>query len=334
MAGRQPKTVEQLVGNIEEALKDNNAGLISAEDVRENMADVAYSIPYIVASGQWNIIDRQFTSDIDMITVLSSDGITKKGGVLTVGSGIRFNNSEADPGKLQTVPYEGPGRIDHGTLLAASLTDDDHPIYINVNGVRNMEANFGLGGNWINSEGIAVAENHGVKFEHVSSDEEVMHIGSDTHVKFDADQSLMTTARSTAQAWLNFSSVSGLVGESDTVTVHSSYNISRIERLRNSAGDLENGKFRIFFKPNLFENRTDYTAIGISTGRDGFSEGSDFDRITVGIVDRDAESLTFFTQTEDGDYTDAYFNDLIVFGNPSGVSTVTENVTTAWQVVS
>lgn len=320
-----------LLYNIKNDLADNNAGLISAKDVRENMFNLAQSMLYIVASGDWDVVHKQFTSNVHLRTVTDEDGLNKSGGILIVESGIRFLN-ETDGGvTLQHHPYPGPEGIDHGDLLASSLDDDDHPIYINVNGVRKMDGNLGLQDNWINADGNDVASGHGLKFEHVSATEEIIHVGDDSYLKFDTDGSELQTGRSTAQAWLNFSSVSGVNGESDTVTVHSSYNISRIERLRNSNNDLEQGKFRIFFKPGLFNARTDYTAIGLSTGRDGFSEGSDFDRITVGIVDRDAESLTFFTQSEDGDYTDAYFNDLVVFGNPSGVSTTSESVTTAWQ---
>ena len=40
-----------ILGNIEANLADNNAGLISAADVRNNMADTLVSINQIVASG-------------------------------------------------------------------------------------------------------------------------------------------------------------------------------------------------------------------------------------------------------------------------------------------
>ena len=45
------KSSGDLLASIAADLSDNNAGLISAEDVRHNMADTARSINQIVASG-------------------------------------------------------------------------------------------------------------------------------------------------------------------------------------------------------------------------------------------------------------------------------------------
>ena len=41
-----------LIASISEDMADNNAGLISAQDVRHNMEDTVYSIRKIVASGE------------------------------------------------------------------------------------------------------------------------------------------------------------------------------------------------------------------------------------------------------------------------------------------
>ena len=45
------KSKADLLSSIAADLADNNAGLISAEDVRSNMEDIAQSINGIVASG-------------------------------------------------------------------------------------------------------------------------------------------------------------------------------------------------------------------------------------------------------------------------------------------
>jgi len=45
------KSSGDLIASISADMADNNAGLISAEDVRSNMEDTAFSINKIVASG-------------------------------------------------------------------------------------------------------------------------------------------------------------------------------------------------------------------------------------------------------------------------------------------
>ena len=45
----------QLIANISSELADNNAGLISAYDVRHNLEDIAFSINKIVASGDTEV---------------------------------------------------------------------------------------------------------------------------------------------------------------------------------------------------------------------------------------------------------------------------------------
>ena len=45
------KSSGDLIASISSDLADNNAGLISAQDVRHNMEDTAFSINRIVASG-------------------------------------------------------------------------------------------------------------------------------------------------------------------------------------------------------------------------------------------------------------------------------------------
>lgn len=310
------KTVSELVDSINESLADNNAGLISAKDVRDNMADVAYSIPFIVASGDWESPGRQFISNVHLRTTVAQQGGIPEGGVLIVESGIQFNNSIGN-GAIQVHPYPGPEGIIHGDLDA--LTADDHPQYINRNGARTMTGNLGMEDNWINHSGTQVASGHGIRFEHVASDEEIVHIGNETSLKFDSDLSTIHTGQSTAQAWLNFNSVSGVQGESDTLTVRSSYNITKVQRVTEN-GVPQAGKFKVFFTPGLFDNADEIVAIGTSNARSSNASGGDFDQNTVSCVVRTADYVTFYVQDDTNAFRDAEVNDLIVFGVPSGVT--------------
>lgn len=323
-----------LVASIREDLADNNAGLISARDVRVNMMDLAYSIPYIVASGDWDSVGTQFISNI----YLKKNNDSTDGGIVVVESGIQFQN-DVGGGALQVHPYPGPGSVDHGELLPSSLVDDDHPQYLlrsagSRTGANNsMQTNLGMGQNWVNASGSDNATGHGLQFEQKSATEEVVHVGEDSYLEFDKDATEIHTGRSTAQAWINFNSISGVAGlEDDTLTVHASYNISRIERLRDSLGNLAEGRYKIYFKSGLFDSANEYLAVGHATGRTVPAGGGDFTRVNVGIALRHKDYLTYFVQQENGDYTDSYYNDLVVFGVPSGVDGTTgESVTVAWE---
>lgn len=329
-------TVNTLLYDIDKRLGDNNAGLISAQDVRETMFNAVQSIPYIVASGDWESPEKQFISNVYLRTTVDTVNSTIEGGVLIVESGIQFNN-EISGGALQVHAYPGPTGIQHDQL--ANLHLDNHPQYLlrsagSRGGDSNrMKTNLGMEDNWINSEGSAFPTGHGIRFEHSSATEEVLHIGNETSITFDSDSTTFHTGRSTAQAWINFSSVSGVSGlEADTVEVHASYNISRIERQRDNQGDLSQGRYKVFFKPGLFDNANHYIAVGHSTGRATPTGGSDFDRVKVGIAYRHKDYVTFYVQQEDGDYTDAYYNDLVIFGIPSGVDGTTgESVAVGWE---
>ena len=327
------RKVDDLVDNIQTDLKDNNSGLISARDVRVNMADVAYSIPYIVASGDWDVPGKQFISNV----YLKKNNDSTDGGIVVVESGIQFQNDVSN-GALQTHAYPGPGNVDHGELLPTSLLDDDHPQYLKRTGSgrtglnNSMQTNLGMGQSWVNASGSDNATGHGLQFEQKSATEEVIHVGEDSHFEFDKDGTEIHTGRSTAQAWINFSSISGVAGlEDDTITVHSSYNISRVERMRDSLDNLAEGRYKIYFKTDLFDSATEYLAVGHATGRTVPAGGGDFSRVNVGIAFRHKDYLTYFVQQENGDYTDSYYNDLVVFGVPSGVDgTAGESVTVAW----
>lgn len=316
-------TLNTLLYDIDKRLADNNAGLISAQDVRETMFNAVQSIPYIVASGDWESVGRQFISNVYLKTTLDTVNNTIEGGVLIVESGIQFQNSVSN-GAIQVHAYPGPTGIQHDEL--ANLSLDGHPQYLlrsagsRSSSANRMQTNLGMENNWINSEGTDFASGHGLQFEHVSATEEIIHVGDDTRLKFDSDNSEVSTGRATAQAWISFDSVSGVnATSSTTVSVNSSYNISMVERVVEN-GVPQAGKFNIYFKSGLFDNANHICAIGSSNARASDAAGGDFDQNTVSCVVRTPEYVTFYVQDDTNAFRDAEVNDLIVFGVPSGVT--------------
>lgn len=321
------KTVTELVDDINDRLADNNAGQISAKDVRETMRNVAYSIPFVVASGDWDVANKEFISDVRLRTY-NNEGVIE-GGTLIVQSGVVFENGNPDGTAQQTRPYLGPTGINHGELADLTGTSNDHHTqYLLVAGTRSMAGDLGMGDNFIkhHNDGTSHA-GHGIRFEHVDADEEILHIGDETVLQFDVDGTKMTTARSNAQAWVSFNSVSG-VGESNTLIVNSSYNVSSVRRVT-EAGIPQAGKFRVYFKPGTFDNPSGICAIGTSNARSSNASGGDFDQNTVSCVVRNANYVTFYVQDDTNAFRDAEVNDLMVFGNPSGV-TPSDTVTVSY----
>jgi hypothetical protein len=98
--------------------------------------------------------------------------------------------------------------------------------------------------------------------------------------------------------------------------VLSSYNVTKLQRTGSD------GKFKVFFKSNTFAD-SNYVAVGSSNARSDNDAGEDFSHNTVGIVDRNKDYVTFYVLDDAGTYINASVNDLIVFGNASGVTPAT-----------
>ena len=295
------KSQAQLTTDIQTRLADNNAGLISAADVRENIQNTVDSINYVVASGDFDATHPFSGSNVRAKRVDLGGGQFNFG-VFIAESGIRFPNNGNG---LQTIPYPGPGGIDHN-LLEGLNTGNPHTRYMHIQGLNPAIANMPMGTSWINSSGNLLATNNrGVKFTYVNNDKEIMNVGNKTTVQFDVDNSTMTTAKSTAQAWLRFQGTSG------NIVVNSSYNISAVHHINN-------GHYKIFFATNTFTD-ANYVAIGHSNAIGASGSAEDFDVNTVGIVDRNRNYLTFLVKSDDNEYVNARVNDLVVFGNASGV---------------
>lgn len=292
----------EIVENINRDLADNNAGLISAGDVRENMKDIAESITTIVSSGNFDS-ETPFKGS-NVRAAKNSAGLY---GSFIVESGIIFANGFN--AETQIMAYPGPSGISHNDLSNLSV-GNPHTQYMHVNGWNKMVGNLPMGSKWINSSGnvdtLGTMDNRGFQFEYVDGSNEIIHVGNKSKLEFDTDNSIMSTAKSTAQAWIRFNGTSG------NIVVNSSYNIATIQQINN-------GNYKIFFKAGTFTN-ANYVAVGTSNAVAGSGSAQDFDINTVGIVDRSKDYLTFLVKSDDNEYVNAYVNDLIVFGNASGVT--------------
>lgn len=299
------KSSGDLISSISSDLADNNAGLISAEDVRHNMEDIAYSINRIVASG-----DTQTTFPFyNNVKISDADG----NGQLIVESGILFPNAPENSTDLQVRPWLGPASIDHNQLN--NLTGGDpHTQYLPVDGTRSMSENLPMGSNWINSSGAVNgnSDDNGLKFVYNSptvGDDVV--VGTSGSLKFNKDQSAVDSFHGVAKAWVSFSGGA-------PPSVYGYYNISAVERITQ-------GTYKITFNSGVLDNNN-YVAIGNSNGLGGASTYSDMEPNTVGLLLREGDdgtalrSIHFRVEQDDGDLVDAAYNDLVIFGYNLGSS--------------
>lgn len=299
---------DQIKTNIQTELADNNAGLISAYDVRHNMEDIVDSINQIVASGNFDSTTPFTGSNV------RAKIVNNQYGAFVAESGVIFPY-----GGRQLEAYPGPSSVQHNNL--AGLTNGDpHTQYLPLTGTRISTGNIGLGNNWINSSGnsqISSSDNRGLQFEYVSSNLENINIGNKSVLVFDTDESKISTAKGVAKAWLNFDA-SGVGGIPE---IKSYYNIQQLEKL-------DIGKYRVVFTSGTFRNNN-YVAIGTSNSRSTSNSKEDFQLNTVGIVSRSGDdsstlrSLTFCVLNDTSQYVDAQLNDLVVYGLGVGESSGT-----------
>jgi hypothetical protein len=291
------RSKDGLTSTIGARIPDNNAGLISASDVRNSMLDIVDSINQVVASGNFN-------SETPFVNP------TRFKSMVYMESGVNFPNG----GGTQYVPYPGPSGISHNNLSNLDV-GDPHAQYLPTNGTRRMTNNFGLGQYWINSSGSAdpSSTGRGLRFAFTASpSDEEAQVGSGTSFRFLRDNSRLNSARGAAKAWINFDA-------SGSMVVRDAYNVSGIQRL-------DAGKFKIIFNSGVFANNN-YVAIGSSNSTSSSGSREDFSNNTVGIVLREGNdasalrSLTFVVRDDGGQYVNAKMNDLVVFGTePNGVS--------------
>lgn len=292
----------QLRNNISSELADNNAGLISAYDVRHNMEDIVDSINQIVASGDFDV-STPFTGGNVRAKIINNQY-----GAFIAESGVVFPYGSNNGRQLEA--YPGSSGIQHNQLAGLS-TGDPHTQYMSLMGTRVMSDNLGLGNNWINASGnsdIVSSDNRGLQFQTVSSNIENINIGTSTKFVFKTDNSTLSTSKGVAKAWISFDAS----GVGNIPEVKDSYNIKELQKL-------DVGKFKIIFNSGILKNNN-YVAIGTSNSRSTANSQEDFDLNTVGIVSRLGDdsttlrSLTFCILNDGNQFIDAAINDLIVFG--------------------
>jgi len=298
------KSSGDLIASISADMADNNAGLISAEDVRHNMEDTVFSINRIVASGDTDV-QFPFFNDVRA----KKDTVAGAKGRFIAESGVLFPNAPVNPTVLQVEPYPGVGNIDHNQLNNLDV-GHVHTQYYHVNGVDQannvLNGNVPVGNNWINASGY---DNVGLKFEPRSSDGKTQNILTSGTLKF-GDNSRIPNAKGTAKAWLNFDA-SG-IGTDNLPVIRSWHNISGVTRLAP-------GKLKITFASGTFTNNN-YVAIGTSNATTASGSKEDFSVNTVGLVLREGDdstalrTITYVIKNENGDYVDAEMCDFVAYG--------------------
>ena len=322
------KSSGDLIASIGTDMADNNAGLISAEDVRHNMEDIAYSVNKIVASGDtmtefpfYNNV-RARSSDLATTAELSGTGI------FIAESGIQFPNANTT---VQIEPFLGISSLDHGSM--AGLGDDDHPHYYNITGVsvanNVLQGNVPVGhSNWINASGY---DNIGFKFVPVSpsggravgaqgTDQEIYTSGT---LRF-GDGSSLPNAKGHAKAWVRFDGNNSQTN----VDIYTYHNVSGV-------GKVGAGKYEIHFNSGIFDNPKHILAVATANGTTASGSLEDMDvnsavcvlRGPVGGNDH-RQLATLAVQDEAGAYVDAKLIDVVFFGLEPGESSGVDTAAT------
>jgi hypothetical protein len=313
-----------LINRINGDLPDNNAGLISAFDVRRNMEDTVYSINSIVASGDTEV-EFPFFNPVKISRADATSPTAGAGnGDLIIESGVFFPNAVdvAKRTQRQTEPWLGDAGIDHSSLQ--NLSVDTHLQYYNRLGIDAGRANALLGNmatsnRWINTSGV---NDVGFKFSQTNPNATEQDILTYGNIRFIQDNSLIpNTAKGVAKAWCNFDAS----GVSNSPVIRSWHNIESIRRLGQ-------GKLRITFSSGVFANNS-YTAIGVSNGTNASGSQEDFTVNTVGLVMRQGNNgpddginkrtITYVVRNENGDYVDSEICDFVAYGYSPGESSGT-----------
>jgi hypothetical protein len=317
-------TSGELIASINLDLADNNAGAISAFDVRHNMEDIAFSINKIVASGDTEV-EFPFFNPVKLSIADASSPTAGAGpGDLIAESGLFFPNADdvTKQAKRQTEPWLGDTGIDHDNLQ--NLGNDTHTQYYNRLGVDAARANALLGNmatddKWINTSGI---DSVGFQFVQTTPDATGQKINVSGEMHFINDNSVLPdTAKGVAKAWCTFDAS----GVGNAPVVRSYYNIESIQRLGQ-------GKLRITFASGVFASN-DYVALGTSNATNASGSQEDFTVNTVGLVLREGNdgpddgttkrTVTYVIRNENGDYVDSERCDFVAYGYSPGESSGT-----------
>ena len=306
------KNTGDLLSSINSDLANNNAGLISAEDVRHNMADAVESINLIVSSGDFDTT-WPYVKDVRA----KRNSVTNTGGLFIPESGINFVNG----GGIQYEPFKGVSNIDHDSLGGLPGTDP-HTQYIKADGTRAFTGNVSVKDNIVSASGTSA---RGLQFKWINHNREDVHIKGSGQLVFEMDSGRIPSAKAGAKAWITFNTSGNASPTKWAPVVYDSFNISKLERI-------ETGKFRVTFTSGVLGNNY-YAAFGTARFRHGTtsansaSDGSDFSQGFIGVAKRsgsddtasDPRQLTFNVLAEDNTYVESDQCDLVIFGRGSGV---------------
>lgn len=283
-----------ILANIEADLADNNAGLISAADVRNNMGDAVRSINAIVASGDTDAT-FPFYNDVRAKHTIPLVG-SSYGGRFIAESGVYFTNAP-DATKLQTRPWLGVGNIQHNEL-AGLTAGDPHPQYVSISGHRPMQGNLQMASYWVGASG---QDDNGFKFQYSPTGTTILTSGT---LKF-SDNSKFGSAIGVAKAFASF--------DGTNAAQNYSYNVHSITR--NTTG-----KYTVQLSSGVVGSG--YAVLAQSNARTTLASAEDFDRnnacsvIRSGInpsTGRVTFSLNILNDT--GAYADGKLVDFVVFGS-------------------
>jgi hypothetical protein len=294
----------QLIANISSELADNNAGLISAYDVRHNLEDIAFSINKIVGSGDTEVAFPFFNAVKFSKADSSGASAGADHGDLIIESGVFFPNCDAvaKRTKRQTEPWLGDAGINHDSL--DFLENDTHLQYYNRNGARPLIGNMSTDYYWINKSGI---NDVGFRFQQLNANATIQEIYVSGTMRW-GDNSILNNAKGVAKAWVYFSAS----GANNAPVVYSWHNIHSISRK-------EAGKLKITFSSGVFTNNN-FVAMGTSNGTSTNSNLLDMDVNTVSCIARSCNdgtslrSVTYVIQDEGGQYVDGKVCSFVAYG--------------------
>ena len=313
-----------ILTSIAADLADNNAGLISAEDVRHNMEDSVASVAKIMSLADTeNIYYFQNNVKVSGDDSGAAKMFITEGGVQFPNTPVNYHPDLTD--NIQVEPYPGSGKVDHGLLEPNSLLDDDHPQYLLTNGSRSMTGNLWLyqtgtsSPHWIGPSGN---DDEGLQFTY-DSDENVVINASGRIVYPDGsthqDVNGSGTAKGIAKAWCNFDASGTAAG---LPVVRSSYNIHSVQRI-------EKGVIKITFVSGIFGDNN-YVAVGNSNANTGSGTFDTFDINSVGLMLREGDdgtsnvnqlrSIHYVIRSDDNDKVDAKMNDFVAYGLGPGTT--------------
>lgn len=285
-----------LLARIEEQLADNNAGLISAADVRNNIGDAVRSINTIVASGDTDGT-FPFFNDVRAKHTIPLSG-PAFGGRFIAESGVFFSNAP-DTNKFQTRPWLGANNIQHNELAGLTI-GDPHTQYVSISGHRPMQGNLRMASYWIGAGG---QDDNGFKFQYHPTGTTILTSGT-MHFP---DNSKLGSAIGVAKAFANF--------DGTNAAIRYGYNVHSVSKVAGA-----NGQYVIQLSSGVVGSG--YTVLSQSTARENASSAADFDRNTSCSVIRSGinpsngrVSFTINTLNENGETVNGKLVDFVVFGS-------------------